>query len=188
MNATPPLTLSAALICFAISPALAQLSVPRFVVASGGATRSSGGSFGIGGTIGQAGATTSTGGLYVVSTGFWFGGNATSGIGDDPGSGEPDVPGAQPLAFEILPVTPNPVAEVTTLAFQLPEARHVRIEVYDASGRMVRSVADESVAAGRSQGVWDRRDQTGVLVPGGVYFMRMSALPDERTQKVVVLP
>ncbi|MBK8230671.1 MAG: T9SS type A sorting domain-containing protein [Candidatus Eisenbacteria bacterium] len=188
MHGTPALTLSAALVCFAISPALAQLSVPRFVVASGGATRSSGGSFGIGGTIGQPGATTSTSGPYAVSTGFWFGGNATSGIGDDPGSGEPDLLGTRPLAFEILPATPNPVADATTLAFQLPEARHVRIEVYDASGRMVRSMADELVAAGRGQRVWDGRDQAGVRVPGGVYFMRVSALPDEGTRKVVVVP
>lgn len=188
MKGTIGLTLWAALLSLTVSPAMAQLSVPRFVVASGGATRSSGGSFGVGGTIGQADATTSSGGLYVVSAGFWFGGSGTSGIGDGPDGGEPDVPGVEPLVFEILPATPNPVADVMTLAFQLPEARHVRIEVYDAAGRMVRSVANELVAAGRSQRVWDRRDHSGMRVPGGIYFIRMSALPDERTQKVVVLP
>jgi flagellar hook assembly protein FlgD len=64
----------------------------------------------------------------------------------------------------------------------------VRIDVYDAAGRSVRVLANESVAAGRGQRIWDRRDQSGARVPGGVYFLRLSAPPDQRMQKLVVLP
>lgn len=182
------LALFAALLGAAVSPALAQLSVPRFVVACGGATRSTGGNFGIGGTIGQGEATKSTGGTYAVSAGFWFGGSGTTAVNDGEDGGEPVIPGAEPLTFRVFPATPNPIGDEMVLAFQLPEARTVRIEVYDAAGRMVRVLANESVASGSSRRVWDRRDQSGARVPGGIYFLRMSAPPDQRTQKLVVLP
>lgn len=188
MKAILGLALLAALLSAAVSPAVAQLSVPRFVVASGGATRSTGGNFGIGGTIGQGETTKSTGGAYTVSAGFWFGGSGTSGINDGEDGGAPEIPGAEPFVFRVFPASPNPAGNGIALSFELPEARLVRIDVYDAAGRQVRVLANEPVAAGRSQRVWDRRDQSGARIPGGIYFLRLSAPPDQRTQKLVVLP
>ncbi len=189
MNAKFGLALLVALLPLVASPARAQLSISRFVVAAGGATRSSGSNFGVGGTIGQPDAARSTGGAFTLTAGFWVGGGAVSAVSDDDGGiGQPDEPTAVPLVFRALPATPNPMGDGMELAFELPESREVRIEVYDAAGRLVRTIAHERVAAGRNLRTWDRRDQSGARVPGGIYFLRLSARPDERNQKLVVLP
>lgn len=178
-----------ALLCATNGPVHAQFSVSRFVVANGGGTRSSGGTFGVGGTIGQPQTSRSTGGAYAVTSGFWVGGSGgVSGISEGPDGGEPDAPGVAPLLFRVFPASPNPVGESMALTFDLPEARAIRLEVYDAAGRAVRTLADEVVGAGRSEWFWDRRDQWGTRVPGGIYFLRLIAPPDQRHQKVVVLP
>ena len=44
-------------------------------VAGGGATSSAGGSYSVGGTIGQPAAETSSGGTYNLASGFWGGRN-----------------------------------------------------------------------------------------------------------------
>ena len=56
--------------------ALAGYTLDWWTVDGGGATSSAGGSYSLGGTIGQPDAGTSTGGTYTLSGGFWGGGAA----------------------------------------------------------------------------------------------------------------
>jgi hypothetical protein len=73
------------------------------------------------------------------------------------------------------------------LAFDLPEARLVRAELYDVTGRLVRVLSDDVAPAGRSHRVWDRRDEQGRRVPAGIYFLRFDAGPHRGRQKVIVV-
>jgi hypothetical protein len=54
--------------------ALAGYTLDWWTVDGGGATFSTGGSYSLGGTIGQPDAGTSTGGSYTLDGGFWGGG------------------------------------------------------------------------------------------------------------------
>ncbi|MCC7144589.1 MAG: T9SS type A sorting domain-containing protein, partial [Candidatus Eisenbacteria bacterium] len=63
----------------------------------------------------------------------------------------------------------------------------VRAEVFDASGRLVRVLVDGVLNTGRHEQGWDRRDQSGVRVPAGIYFVRLDAGGKGSRQKVVVL-
>jgi hypothetical protein len=56
--------------------ALAGYTMDWWTVDGGGATSSTGGSYSLGGTIGQPDAGTSAGGTYALSGGFWGGGAA----------------------------------------------------------------------------------------------------------------
>ena len=56
--------------------ALAGYNLDWWTVDGGGATSSTGGSYSLGGTIGQPDAGTSSGGTYALSGGFWGGGAA----------------------------------------------------------------------------------------------------------------
>ena len=56
--------------------ALAGYTLDWWTVDGGGATSSAGGSYSLGGTIGQPDAGTSSGGTYTLSGGFWGGGAA----------------------------------------------------------------------------------------------------------------
>ena len=63
----------------------------------------------------------------------------------------------------------------------------VRLEVFDAQGRLVRAFRSRE-PAGRRRLEWDLADSRGQLVPAGVYTYRMRAGAFEARRKMVVLP
>ncbi len=53
------------------------------------------------------------------------------------------------------------------------KAGRVRIRLYDVAGRLVRTLADRTVAPGAYDARWDGRDDAGRAAPRGVYFARI---------------
>jgi hypothetical protein len=169
---------------FTAGTASAQLGIPAFTVDGGGGS-SAGGSFVLVGTAGQFDVGQMSGGSFALAGGFWSGGgDVPLGVED----GQPEEGGGSisaPLVFHLFPPSPNPVAESMLLAFDLPESRFVRAEVYDVAGRLVRVLANEVLAAGRNQRTWDRRDEQGRRAHAGIYFVRFQAGKDQSRQKIV---
>ncbi len=86
------------------------------------------------------------------------------------------VPGAPPVAqARLLPVRPNPFAQSVTIPIELAAESAVHLDVYDASGRLVRTLREGTVAAGAFDLVWDGRDAEAKRAPAGVYYVRLSA-------------
>ncbi len=69
--------------------------------------------------------------------------------------------------------TPNPVRGATRIPFALPRATAVRLAVYDATGRCVRTLIDGVVPAGEGSAEWDGRGASGHALAGGLYFYRL---------------
>jgi hypothetical protein len=185
------ITAAAAAAAIGAAPASAQLAVSQFTIDGGGSTGASGGAFTLGGTIAQPDAGRSTGGSFALSGGFWAAGSVVTaapeggaGNGTDDGTTPPD---AVPLSFRLLPARPNPLDDHLFIAFELPEPAVVSVELYDAAGRLVRSMAGNAFPAGRNQWTWDRRDQRGDRVSAGVYFIQLSAGAHHSRQKVVAV-
>jgi hypothetical protein len=82
---------------------------------------------------------------------------------------------------------PNPFNPSTTIRFVVPEREHVSLAVYDASGRIVRRLLDETARAGVREVVWDGRDERGVAQSSGVYFYRLSTGKRVESRKMVLL-
>jgi hypothetical protein len=68
---------------------------------------------------------------------------------------------------------PNPFNPSTTVEFSTATEGHVTIRVFDAAGRVVRTLVDSQVAAGPSTVIWDGTTDSGVRAASGVYFIRM---------------
>jgi len=86
---------------------------------------------------------------------------------------------AEPKAVILVQNRPNPFSLSTDIAFSLPKAEEVRLAVYDAQGRLVRTLAEGARAAGTHQ----------VSVSGlesGVYFYRLEAGRSSLTRRMVV--
>lgn len=82
---------------------------------------------------------------------------------------------------------PNPMTASTEIRYRLAVDGPVRIEIYDASGRVVRHLVNAVSAAGDHHVLWDGRDdQTRVAAPG-VYFYRLSNGIDTETRKLLVV-
>jgi uncharacterized delta-60 repeat protein len=83
--------------------------------------------------------------------------------------------------------SPNPLIGRSTFAFELPRAQSVHLAIHDASGRLVRTIADGALSAGRHQRQWDATDNHGRRVPAGIYFARLVGDNEQATASIVVL-
>jgi hypothetical protein len=82
---------------------------------------------------------------------------------------------------------PNPFNPITTIAFGLRESGHVTLKIYDAAGRTVVVLIDESRPAGRYAVEWTGRFQNGLFAASGVYFYRLQTKEFEETRKMILL-
>ena len=86
---------------------------------------------------------------------------------------------------------PNPFNPVTTIEYTVAAPSRVIIRVYDVAGRVVRTLIDSHVAAGRRTAVWDGATDAGPRAASGVYFVKMEGRSDggafNRVGKVVML-
>lgn len=83
---------------------------------------------------------------------------------------------------------PNPFNPNTTIAFDLANAGTVRLEIFDVSGRRVRTlIAGESYPAGRHDVVWDGRNSRGESAASGVYLYRLSTENFVDTKRMVLM-
>jgi hypothetical protein len=69
-----------------------------------------------------------------------------------------------------LDVAPNPVLTHASIRYQIPREAHVRLLVYDVSGREVARLVDREQAAGVHEAHFD-----GAQLPSGVYRCRLEA-------------
>jgi len=83
---------------------------------------------------------------------------------------------------------PNPFNPTTTIAFTVKEQGHVRLNVYNVAGALVRRLVDDTRAPGVTHTVvWDGRNGAGQQVASGVYFYKLVARDFTQTKKMVVL-
>jgi hypothetical protein len=75
---------------------------------------------------------------------------------------------------------PNPFNPVTKIPYALGSGGRVRIQVFDVSGRLVRTVEDATRPAGQHVAQWDGRADNGQDASSGTYFARI-IYPDGST-------
>lgn len=118
--------------------------------------------------------------LYInVHTTIHGGGEIRSNLNDLIPSDAPLLPFASGLQ---LRTSPNPTHGYASIAYELPQATHVALRVYDAQGAVVRIVADEAQDAGSHEVELD-----GTRWPSGVYFVRLQTDLGTDTRKLVLI-
>lgn len=85
------------------------------------------------------------------------------------------------------PTHPNPFNPSTTIPYTLDEDGHVLLQVFDASGRLVRTLIDRRVAAGDHSQTWDGRNHSGQPVASGTYLIRLTTGGTTLTRKATLL-
>jgi hypothetical protein len=81
---------------------------------------------------------------------------------------------------------PNPFTGTTTITFGLPEEDWVVLAVYDVGGRLIKTMVHDRLPAAVHRFDWDGRDDSGRVVPGGVYLYRLQTRGTTMTRKMVV--
>jgi beta-glucanase (GH16 family) len=77
---------------------------------------------------------------------------------------------------------PNPVSEVTTITFNLLRAEEVLMELYDSTGRRIRTLANQMYDAGRHQ---INMESDGL--PPGLYSYRMRTSSGTSSRQMLIL-
>jgi len=116
------------------------------------------------GEVGQDGSITLHGGVTIVVGGA-----------------------AVPVRAFLAPAAPNPFNPSTRLEFGIVTAGPMRLDVFDARGRHVRTLAQEAATPGIRRMTWDGRDDAGKGVASGVYVARLQTAGTTQTRRMTLL-
>ena len=86
-----------------------------------------------------------------------------------------------------LLVKSNPVRGEALIVFGVPEPGPTSVEVFSASGTLVRTLYSGEAQAGRTEVRWDGLSSAGTRVAPGLYFLRMDHLGYRQMRRLVLL-
>jgi hypothetical protein len=88
--------------------------------------------------------------------------------------------------FMLYQSYPNPFNDRTTISFQVVSSySDLSLRIFDVLGRRVATLADGPRLEGYHRITWDGRGDSGVLVPSGVYFVRLQADGRQSVRKIL---
>ncbi|MBD3235271.1 MAG: hypothetical protein GF330_01040 [Candidatus Eisenbacteria bacterium] len=67
-----------------------------------------------------------------------------------------------------------PAGEAVAIRFATPQRSAARLQLFDPSGRLIRTLLDDHLAPGTHVATWDGRDAAGHAVPAGSYYYRLA--------------
>ena len=94
---------------------------------------------------------------------------------------------ALPREFELKPNYPNPFNSETVIPLLLPVTGRVFACVLDSRGRLVATLFDGLLTAGRHVLRWQGRDASGSEVPSGLYLLQISSPAGRACMKMLYL-
>lgn len=82
---------------------------------------------------------------------------------------------------------PNPFNPSTTISYTLTRAEPVRLQIFDLSGRLVRTLVDEWTVEGTHAVIWHGLDASGRQAASGIYLYRIQTPSFVETRSMVLL-
>lgn len=178
MRGRAALAAALSLAALAGSDAHAQVEARRTLVGSGGG-RVEAGTVAVTSSIGQPAIGYDVVGDLEVTVGFWGVGHVVLAA---------DGPATVPARFFLAQNAPNPFRGHTVIRYGIPEGGGaVRLRIFDASGRQVRTLIDGDATPGFRSLTWDRRDDAGRPLGSGIYFYTLDARAFREQRKLTVL-
>ncbi len=82
---------------------------------------------------------------------------------------------SQPTTFKYL----------TNISFEVNKPSYVKLKVYNIKGELVRDIESGYKPSGCYKTFWDGRDESGMMLPAGIYFLRLETNDNEITNKII---
>jgi flagellar hook assembly protein FlgD len=83
--------------------------------------------------------------------------------------------------------SPNPFKGSLVIHYQPLAQAQTAVQIYDASGRLIKILTPGPQKSGLNSTTWDGRDELGIRVPPGVYFIRLITGEYSATKKLIRL-
>ena len=100
-----------------------------------------------------------------------------------------DVPegSAEAVRFRLNQNHPNPFNPQTSIRYYLADESNVRLELFDAAGRLVRTLVAERQSPGEYAAAWNGQDHQGRAVASGVYLYRLRVGDRTETRQMMLV-
>ncbi|MDP8209854.1 MAG: FlgD immunoglobulin-like domain containing protein [Candidatus Stygibacter australis] len=109
----------------------------------------------------------------------------------------PDMGCCEYIADESLPadvpstlnltISPNPFNPSTTINFNLPEASHTKLAIYNIKGQLVQMLVDDILPAGNHTSIWNGCDNQNNDLSSGVYLLSLQTDEFVKMQKITLI-
>jgi hypothetical protein len=80
---------------------------------------------------------------------------------------------------------PNPFTDQTTICYSLSSPQKVDVSIYNSLGQLTNMLANGVMKAGSYSVVWNGKDNSGVSLPKGIYFVQIAGEKDRVIKKVI---
>lgn len=122
------------------------------------------------------------GSAYTVTSNCSSGSLKTSGTSSEKNTLDATLPEGYVLEQNY----PNPFNPETEIRFQLPEANHVVVKIFNLMGEEIRTLVEAEYAAGRHQIRWNGKDKNGHAVASGVYLYQLNVGSFSQVKKMTL--
>ncbi|MCP4566767.1 MAG: T9SS type A sorting domain-containing protein [FCB group bacterium] len=95
--------------------------------------------------------------------------------------------GVLPNKYQLYSNYPNPFNPRTTIAYDLPQAGEVNLEIFNILGQRVATLVEAYQEAGHYEVAWDSKDEGGQAVASGVYFYKLTTADFVNSRKMLLL-
>lgn len=102
-------------------------------------------------------------------------------------SGVAAAPEQMPHGFSLQQNYPNPFNAGTMIRYELPQAAHVKLKIYNALGKLVRVLVQGRQNAGSHAVQWQGHDDFGRIVASGLYLVSLESGPVALQRKILFL-
>lgn len=131
----------------------------------------------------------STGNIRIRLKVVDSGGNANQDYSEvlsylQPSATDVEAPSTEPLAT-VFGVAPNPSSHGALIHYSIGVPTKVRVGIFDVSGRLVRTLANDKQAPGKWTLQWDGRNDSGHRVASGLYLIRFDTGSETKTVRLV---
>ena len=86
-----------------------------------------------------------------------------------------------------LKVFPNPISDAATIEFFLDQSQNVSLKIFDVTGRLIATLANETMNAGDHQLQWNAKDENGNPLNAGIYLLKMETHNHSETIQLSVM-
>ncbi|MEP7170917.1 MAG: T9SS type A sorting domain-containing protein, partial [Bacteroidota bacterium] len=85
-----------------------------------------------------------------------------------------------------IDIYPNPVSNSATISFSLEQSEKVSVNIFDLTGRLVKTLVDATLPEGANQLKWNATDENGNNINTGIYFLRFETPYYSESKKISV--
>jgi hypothetical protein len=91
------------------------------------------------------------------------------------------------LEFQVEQNFPNPFNNSTTIKYSLAKESNLKIIIYDELGKKIKTLFDDNHKEGTYQVMWSGKNDSGLDVSSGIYFISFSAGNYSSAKKILLL-